>query len=264
MIIGGVAVYPQLFKLGPVSVNSYGLMIAVGFILAVVMARYRAKKRELNADSIYSLGILCIVGGFLGAKLVFIIIEFNNIYKNPSILLNLSDGFVVFGGIIGGVITGYIYCRIKKLGFLKYFDLAAPSIALAQGFGRIGCFLAGCCYGRETDWSLGVVFTDTPFAPHGVRLIPTQIFSSIGDFLITAILLIYAKRKRDSGKVAGLYLILYSVGRFIIEIFRNDPRGHIGDLSTSQLISIFTLLLGFALYNFGKVRMRFFNKQKNC
>ncbi len=256
--------YPQLFKIGPININSYGLMIAIGFVFAVVMARYRAKRRDLNADSIFSLGILCIVGGFVGAKLLYIVVEIKTILKDPSVLLNLSDGFVVFGGIIGGVITGYIYCRIKKIDFISYFDLAAPSIALAQGFGRIGCFLAGCCYGRETDWSLGVVFTNSHIAPHDVRLIPTQIFSSVGDFLITAVLLIFAKRKRNSGKVAGLYLVLYSIGRFIIEIFRNDPRGSVGSLSTSQLISIFTLLLGLVIYNYGKLSTKFFNKQKSC
>ena len=94
-----------------------------------------------------------------------------------------SDGFVVYGGIIGGIFAGWLYCRIKKLKFLAYFDLMMPSIALAQGFGRIGCFLAGCCYGKETSGPLAVTFTSSDFAPNNIPLIPTQIYSSILDFV---------------------------------------------------------------------------------
>lgn len=248
--------HPELFKFGPVIINSYGFMIAIGFMFAIMLATYRARKLGLNADIIFNLGIFGIIGGFAGAKLLFIIIEIQNIYSNPSILLDISNGFVVYGGIIGGVLTGYIYCKIKKIDFMEYFDLTAPSIALAQGFGRIGCFLAGCCYGKETNWSLGIVFKDSLYAPNGVRLIPTQFFSSVGDFLISIVLLLYAKRKKDKGEIAGLYLILYSVGRFFIETLRNDPRGYIGSLSTSQIIAIFTLIIGLYFYNFSKLNIK--------
>jgi phosphatidylglycerol:prolipoprotein diacylglycerol transferase len=130
--------------------------------------------------------------------------------------------------------------RRKKLDFMKYFDLLIPYVAMAQGFGRIGCFLAGCCYGAETECFLSVTFHNSPFAPNGVSLIPTQLYSSPGDFLIMAVLLLYAKKQPARGKVAGLYMILYSVGRFIIEFFRADYRGAIGFLSTSQFILIFS------------------------
>lgn len=247
--------HPELFRFGPVVLSSYGFMIAVGFLLAILLAIYRARKSGLNADIISGLGIFGIAGGFIGAKLLFIIVEIKNIYAHPSILLDISNGFVVYGGLIGGALAGYIYCRIKKVDFIEYFDLAAPSIALAQGFGRIGCFLAGCCYGKETSWTLGVIFTDSPYAPDGIRLIPTQILSSTGDFLITIILLLYARRKRRNGKIAGLYLILYSVGRFSVEIFRDDPRGFIGILSASQIISVFTLITGLCLYHISKLNI---------
>ncbi|MEN6315165.1 MAG: prolipoprotein diacylglyceryl transferase [Clostridiaceae bacterium] len=248
--------HPELFKFGPVIINSYGFMIAIGFMFAIMLATYRARKLGLNVDIIINLGIFGIIGGFAGAKLLFIIIEIQNIYANPSILLDISNGFVVYGGIIGGILTGYIYCKIKKIDFMEYFDLTVPSIALAQGFGRIGCFLAGCCYGKETNWSLGIVFKDSLYAPNGVRLIPTQLFSSVGDFLISIILLLYAKRKKGKGEIARLYLILYSMGRFFIETLRNDPRGYIGSLSTSQLIAIFTLIIGLCFYNFSKLNIK--------
>lgn len=195
--------HPELFKCGPVNINSYGFMIAIGFLFAIVLATYRAKKLGLKEDIVFNLGLFCIIGGFAGAKILFIIIEIQNIFENPAILMNISSGFVVFGGIIGGVLTGYIYSKIKKVDFMGYFDLTAPSIALAQGFGRLGCFFAGCCYGRETNWFLGIIFKDSLYAPNGVKVIPTQLISSVGDFLIAIILLVYAKRKKIRAKLLG-------------------------------------------------------------
>ena len=165
------------------------------------------------------------------------IVEFPAFIKDPLSVLG-SEGFVVYGGIILGVLADIIYCKVKGLVFLEYFDLCAPSISLAQGFGRIGCFLAGCCYGRETQSFLGVVFPANSMAPAGVKVLPTQLFSSAGDFLITAILLLYYKKIKHTGDGGALYMILYGVGRFLMEFLRADDRGNIGMLSTSQMISI--------------------------
>lgn len=118
--------------------------------------------------------------------------------QNPQEIIG-SEGFVVYGGIIGGILVGWLYCTIKKLKFLTYFDLMMPSIALAQGFGRIGCLLAGCCYGKETTGSLAITFTDSAFAPNHVPLIPTQIYSSILDFAHFFLLLYVAKHKKADG-----------------------------------------------------------------
>ena len=131
---------------------------------------------------------------------------------------------MVYGGIIGGVIAGYVVCRVKKERFWRYFDLIAPAIALAQGFGRIGCLLAGCCYGKETNSAFSITFHDSGFAPNGVALIPTQIYSSILDFVHFLLLLYVAKHKKADGQVAACYLIFYSIGRFIIEFFSRRYR----------------------------------------
>ena len=131
---------------------------------------------------------------------------------------------------------------------MKYFDLVMPSIALAQGFGRIGCLLAGCCYGRETDCFFSITFRHSDFAPNGVPLIPTQIYSSLLDFIHFGFLLFVAKHKKADGQVAACYLICYSIGRFILEFFRGDlERGSVGVLSTSQFISVFAAAAGAAL-----------------
>lgn len=231
----------ELFSIGSFTIHGYGFMIALGILCCVLMATYRAKKYHLNPDAVLDIAIYGVLIGFVGAKLMYVIVEFPRFMKDPMAVLG-SEGFVVYGGIIVGVLVAIGYCKIKKLFFLEYFDLCAPSISLAQGFGRIGCFLAGCCYGRETDSIFGVIFPESGLAPAGVKLLPTQLFSSAGNFVITILLLLYYKKKKHAGDVGAMYMLLYGVGRFLIEMLRNDNRGAVGALSTSQFISIFIVI----------------------
>ena len=242
----------ELLKIGPFTVYGYGLMIAIGILLAYFTGERRAKKRGLPYEHVFNLVICCVPGGFVGAKLLYWITEWKSIAADPSFMrYTLTDGFVVFGGIIGGIGTAILYCRAKGLKFLPFFDTLMPSVALAQGFGRIGCFLAGCCYGKETGSPLSVTFTDSSFAPNGVALVPTQIYSSILDFLNYFVLLIILKNQKKDGETAAAYLIFYSAGRFVLEFFRGDlARGNVGALSTSQFISIFTFAAGIFMLAF--------------
>lgn len=235
-------------QIGPVTLHLYGLMMGIGFISAYIVTDYRAKKKGLNTDIIFGILWCAVIGGMLGARLLYYIVELPSIIKDISILWDFGTGYVVYGGIIGGVLVSYVYCRRKKVHFMEYFDLVMPAVALAQGFGRIGCFFAGCCYGTETDLPFGIVFHNSDIAPNGVKLIPTQLISSAGNFLFAILLMVYARKKRQDGKVAAMYLFLYSVGRFVIEFFRDDYRGSVGILFTSQLISIFIFALGLILY----------------
>lgn len=240
----------EIFTIGPFTVHGYGLMIAIGVLAAYMAAMKRSKRYNLNGELVFDLALWCLVGGMLGAKLLYWITIFPDILADPaSLFQDFSNGFVVYGGILGGILGGYLFCRRKKLVFLQYFDLVMPSVALAQGFGRIGCFLAGCCYGAETDSWFHVIFHDSPMAPNNVPLIPTQLISSALDFAHFLVLCWFASRKKTDGQVAGLYLILYSIGRFFLEFFRGDLiRGSVGTLSTSQFISIFILIAGLAVY----------------
>ena len=235
--------YNDILTIGPVTIHGYGLMIGLGVMAALLLGDYRAKKFGLNGDHIYGMTFSAVILGFVAARILFIITEWENFLQNPMQYL-AGAGFVVYGGIIGGALTIYGFCKIKKIDMLSYLDLMIPSVALAQGFGRIGCFLAGCCYGKETDSFLGVVFTNSDFAPNGVKVLPTQLFMAGGDLIIMAILLWYAAKRPMRGRTSALYLILYSIGRFVIEFLRNDDRGTVGALSTSQFIAIFTLLAG--------------------
>ena len=238
----------ELLQIGPVTIYGYGLMIAIGVLCAYLVGEYRAKKYNLNPNIISSLTITCLVGGIIGAKLLFYIVEIKSIIENPRILLDIANGFVVYGGIIGGILAGYLFCKVKKLEFWKYFDLVMPSIALAQGFGRLGCAFAGCCYGRETDSWFHIIYEDSSFAPNGVALLPTQIISSGLNFIHFLLLIFLAKKVKASGQVAGLYLIFYSIGRFCLEFLRNDPRGEVSALSTSQFISVFIFIVGIGIF----------------
>ncbi len=231
-------------SIGPVTIYMYGVMMAAGFFMALVMTLARGKRRNFDEDIIYGIFLCAMIGGMSGSRILYYIVELPKILNNPSILWNFRTGYVVYGGIIGGVVCSYVYCRFRKVSFLSYFDLVMPAVALAQGIGRIGCFFAGCCYGRETDAWYGIIFRNSAYAPGGVKLIPTQIISSAGDFLICGLLLLYAKREPEEGRVASLYLLLYGAGRFAIEFLRNDYRGSIGVLSTSQIISIGIVVLG--------------------
>ena len=237
-----------LFSIGPFTVHSYGLMIAIGVIFAFSTAMYRAKGKGLDKEFVFDVGFYCAIVGIISTRLLYYIVEIPSIIKDPSLLWDFRYGYVVYGGIIGGVLTGLFYCFKKNKNFFDYFDLVMPSIVLAQGFGRIGCFMAGCCYGKETDCAIGIVFHDSNMAPNGVKLIPTQLISSAGDFLIYFILIFYAKFSKKRGRVGAMYFILYSIGRFFVEFLRDDYRGSIGFLSTSQLISIVMLVIGFALF----------------
>ena len=231
----------ELLHIGPVTVYGYGLMIATGVIAAYLTIEYRAAKKKLPKEHLLPIFLWCLAGGLLGAKLLFLITEWKGFLENPSrYLMSFSDGFVVYGGVVLGILIGAVYCRLNKQDFFAWSDLIMPSVALGQGFGRIGCFLAGCCYGKETDLPIGIVFRNSDFAPNGVRLMPTQLISAGADFLLFFVLLKLDKKSSGHGTVTAWYLVLYSAGRFLIEFLRGDrERGFVGILSTSQFISAF-------------------------
>lgn len=241
----------ELFTIGPVTIYGYGLMIAVGILAAYLNTERLAKKGGLDPNPVFSILIIGVGSGVIGAKLMYYITIFDEILANPKLLLNFTEGFVVYGGILAGILGALIYCRYKKLPFLNYLDTAVPSIALAQGFGRIGCFLAGCCYGMEMNGPFSVTFTNSAYAPNNVPLFPSQLVSSAFDFVHFFVLCALFKRNKTPGKIGAFYLIFYSIGRFIIEFFRGDlERGSVGILSTSQFISIFVAIAGIALAAF--------------
>lgn len=240
---------PNTFQVGPLQLHMYGLMIAVGLLVATLVSMKRAKKQGLSEDVVYDMLKMTGIGALLGTRILYYITVLPEICKNPSILWDFSNGYVVYGGLIGGILANVIYFKIKKISFWEYFDLVIPQVALGQAFGRIGCLFAGCCYGKETDLPIGFVYHTSEFAPTGVPLMPTQIISSVGDLLLFFLLLLYGKKTKIKGRVFCGYLLLYSVGRFLVEFLRGDEgRGIVGGLSTSQIIAMILFVVAVGLY----------------
>ncbi len=147
----------NLFSIGRFTVHGYGLMIGLGFAVAVLLGSRQAEKDKLSGDHFINIAMWVLVIGFLGGKLLNVIVNFKVFLQNPMSVLG-SEGFVVYVGIITGILAIYAYCHIKKLDFFKYFDLFAVFVPINQAFGRLGCFMAGCCYGRVSNSRIGVVF----------------------------------------------------------------------------------------------------------
>lgn len=265
---------PVFFQMGNIVGYSYGLMIGLGALLAIFVSEWRAKRRGLDGELVFSAAVWGLFAGLLGAKLTFIISNIKYLFTDPGYVLG-TDGFTVYGGVVLGILVGGLIVRRKKVDVPLYLDLVIPQIALAQGFGRIGCFLAGCCYGKPTHSHFGVIFPPEAIAPSGVPLIPTQLISAIGDFLIFIILLLlsnfatnYLKVKKGDGpgtdrksffqppSISGMYLILYGIGRFAVEFLRADPRRTALGLTSNQYVSILFLAAGIALIVYGVKRAK--------
>lgn len=238
--------YNNWLTIGNITIHGYGVMIAIGVLMAFWLGEKQAKKYGFDPGHVDNLVFVCLIFGYICSKATYCIINWKQFVSDPLSVLG-SNGWVVFGGIIGGIIAAAVYCHVKKINLMDYLNLLFPCVSLAQGFGRIGCFFAGCCYGKPTDSAFGVRFPEGSLAPAGVKLIPTQLIMSFGDFILFYILY----RNYNQGKkedTAALYMMLYSAGRFMVEFIRGDAeRGFIGNLSTSQFIAIFMFAAGLIL-----------------
>ncbi len=239
----------DLFTIGNFTVHTYGFSNAVGIVLAVIIGLLRAKRVGLTADEVINIALIAVILGFVGAKILFVLENWQEFLEHPWSVLG-SSGFVVYGGLVIGICCVFIYCYwIRKISFLRYMDLIFPCVILAQAFGRLGCFMAGCCYGKETTAWWGVVFPENSMAPAGVPLIPTQLISAIGDFVILLVLIWFSRKAaKKAGDVLALYLLLYGAGRFCIEFFRQNEQGGIGPVTTAQCFSIVFMAAAVVLF----------------
>jgi phosphatidylglycerol:prolipoprotein diacylglycerol transferase len=246
--------FPRLFELGPITVYTYGVLLAAAYLFGLQLARVRAKARGLDANRILDLGIYIIISALIGAKLLLLVTDFRTFSANPAELLTLArSGGVFYGGLILAVVVALIYIRRIGLPLWTTCDVFAPGIALGHVIGRFGCLFAGCCYGKPTTLPWGITFTD-PFAaanvgtPLGVPLHPTQLYEAGAELLILIVLLLTERKGRPfPGRTFWLYMLLYSVSRFIIEFYRGDERGTVGMFSTSQFISVLLVPLAIVM-----------------
>jgi phosphatidylglycerol---prolipoprotein diacylglyceryl transferase len=246
--------YPRLLELGPVTVYTYGVLLAAAYLLGLKFAMTRAKARGLDDARVLDLGIYIIISALVGAKLLLLITDFRTFTSDPRELLTLArSGGVFYGGLILAVIVALWYIRKIGLPLWTTCDVFAPGIALGHVVGRFGCLFAGCCYGKPTTRPWAITFTD-PFAaanvgtPLGVPLHPTQLYEAGAEFIILMVLLWTERKGRPfAGRTFWLYMLLYAISRFIIEFFRGDERGNVGIFSTSQFISLLLFPLAIAM-----------------
>lgn len=236
--------YPILFSIGPVTVYSYGFMLAVAFIVATSLVSRRVHLFNISKDSIGGLALTLLISGIIGARTFYVLLNIGYFSRHPfeALLIN-RGGLVFYGGVLLATLAGVVFVRIHKLSILDTADLVAPFVALGHAIGRIGCFLNGCCYGKPTSSVLGVIF------PHSdVRVYPTQLFSSAGLFIIFFLLFYLQGRRRFRGHIILLYLILYGIFRFCMDFLRGDLQALFYGLTIAQIISVVVVLAGLCLY----------------
>lgn len=234
--------HPVIFNLGPLEIRTYGVLIAIGFLVAIYSAAYLAEKNGIKKEIIYDLGFVIIISSVIGARLLYVFVWYKYYLNNfLEIFMVWKGGLVFYGGLIGAVIGGTIFIKKNKFSVLKIGDICMPFVALAHSIGRIGCFYNGCCYGR-VDEKCGIIF---PVIGDNKPHLPTQIYESILNFInFLVLILIYKKLKKIQGLVFYLYFFNYAIIRIIIELFRGDEeRGKILIFSTSTFVSIIMLFL---------------------
>lgn len=234
--------YPVLIKIGPLTIHTYGFLIAVGFLVALGLAVREARKQEISQDKLTDLAFYCLLSAIIGSRLFFIFTNWGYYRDHPADTLKIWEGGLVFyGGLIFAVPTALWFIRRSGLQLWKTFDLFAPSIAIGHAIGRLGCFCAGCCYGKPAPglpWA--VIFSDPhSLALRGVPLHPSQLYEAAGEFLNFLLLLTLRRYQTFEGQLFWLYIMNYAVIRSVIEIFRGDEvRGFIvRGISISQGIS---------------------------
>ena len=249
---------PKILDVGPVTIHSYGLLLALAFIAGIWLTSRNAKKAGIDPDPIWNLGLIIIFAALVGAKVLLFLSDYSYYSQNPREIFSLStlrSSGVYYGGLLLALGASTLYLRKARLPAWSVADLAAPGIALGQAIGRLGCLSAGCCYGKPTRLPWGITFTsnyayDNVGVPLNTPLHPTQLYESVATFLLFLYLTWRLSRKHFTGQIILEYLAIYAAVRFVIEFFRDDDRGFVlnGLLSTSQLICALTLFGTIALF----------------
>jgi phosphatidylglycerol:prolipoprotein diacylglycerol transferase len=246
--------HPIIFSIGKLTIFSYGFFVALAFFTAITYLSNQIKKSKekiLSQDELCFLFIYIIISGIIGARLLFVFLNPQDFALDFMLVFKLwRGGLTYYGGFIATAIFMLTYAIIKKISILKLGDFFTPALALGHAIGRIGCFFAGCCYGKETNVAWSVVFRDkSSLAVLGARLHPTQLYEAFGNFLIFFILYFYSKKEYEKGFLISFYFISYAVLKFVVEFFRGDPDrgGQYFGLSVSQVLSLTLFIIGVSI-----------------
>lgn len=228
--------HPELLKIGPVIIHTYGALIALGIFISVLLATRLAKKTGFPPrDKVFDLFFVAVASGFAGARIFYVFQEWGYYEIHPLEIFKIWEGgLVYYGGVIGSSIGYFFYTRRQGFPYLKSIDFTIPFIALTHAFGRIGCFFAGCCFGKNGQ--------------------PVQLYEATFNFLLAGILIRIYQRSKFGGQVFAIYLILYPIGRFLLEFLRADQSVWIFTFTSQQLVSIIFILAGLGLYGIRRPR----------
>ena len=245
--------HPILFHLGSFPVHSYGVMIALAFLAGLWTATLRARREKISGETIADVTLWLMVGGIIGARIVYVATYWREEFADQplsEIFKIYHGGLVYYGGLIGAMIAGMIYIRWKKLPLWKIADVLAPSCALGNVFGRIGCLLNGCCYGRACSLPWAISFpADNPLGSPTYPVHPTEIYDALLNFGVYLFLAWLFRRIKFDGQIFTTYLLCYAVTRSFVEYFRGDYTNlhyHLG-LTPAQWISVPIFVAGLAL-----------------
>jgi phosphatidylglycerol:prolipoprotein diacylglycerol transferase len=244
--------HPELFRLGPLPLHTYGLLVAMGMLAGSWLGEWLHRRAGGEKGRFLDFILLVVLAGLAGARLLFILVNLPYYVSHPAeVLMVWKGGLVFYGGLAAGLLAFAFAARAFRFPFWSTADIAFAALALGHAFGRLGCFAAGCCYGAPTNLPWGVVFTDPACLADGVLGIPVhpvQLYEAFFLFALAAFLVWKHFRRSFDGQIACLYGLIYGVFRFAIEFLRRDPRGALGPLSTSQWISAAMVGLAAAVY----------------
>ena len=251
--------HPVLFRLGPVTLHTYGLLVASGVLLGLWLARRQARQAGLDPERIGNLGVYMVLAALVGSKLWLVAADWAYYFRHPREIFSvgtLLSGGAYYGGFLTAILVAVLYARRFGMHFLPLADVYAAPLALGHAIGRLGCFAAGCCYGKPTQLPWGVTFTDTYAhelvgTPLGIPLHPTQLYESLAEFMIFGVLLFLGRRQRAAERMPGelfaSYAVLYGLTRGTIEFFRGDPDRTLlagGAFSLMQVVSVVLIVAG--------------------
>jgi phosphatidylglycerol:prolipoprotein diacylglycerol transferase len=215
--------FPTLIKLGPVGLHSYGLMLALAFILGIGMVQRGAARLGISKEQVTDLGLLILAAAVTGSRLFYVATHWPDYSSNPLSALAVWDGGLTFyGGVLAALPASFLFVKAKKLPFWKLADLAAPAFALGLGIGRIGCFLSGCCFGKPSDLPWAVMFPPHSFAGQVFHcpVHPTQIYESLFGFACFGLLFFLSKKRHFAGFLMCLFIGLYGAWRLVVDFWR--------------------------------------------
>ena len=240
--------HPDFFRIGPLDIHTYGVLVALGFLVGIALAAKRAPREGLKPEQISDLGVWLIVAGMLGGKLFHVIFFWDDFVAGwrTEGIRSLREGFVFYGGFITATLATVVYTRAKKLPLAKVADLLAPSVALGHAFGRLGCFFNGCCYGKVCTLPWAVTFP-SPHRMHDIPVHPTQLYEVAGNLAIFAGLSAFYRKKRFDGQIWWLYVLSYGALRFAVEFFRGDyETRYVGVFTIAHVIAAGLMALAVA------------------